>query len=352
MSLFCRGKPDRQGHASMETKNMTIQEVKAFFKMEVGSRIIYSLNFPGEGFDARNFHKRYKGRTATIVGFPVEYIGPLDRKGRLPGTYIVSGYADIRFDDEEIVLMGINLNLFTLRDIVPMIRYEEIPPHQQRLSDLPYAIDFYPGDRVKRANDLIQAIRTVYELLINGEGNITYMLEETADAKHARNEAEATRRRTTKGYISAVIPWHTREICGAKDLVLSTRGNVYNLYNEPENLIFPTDLDEMRFWGQDALSSMAFKNDERGLLNWMFTLAEAQVKFSGGEGDLIVTNSVMRHVSRGGLGPLDLYNVRMLHDQFVMHRDHVRKLSKTFPKPPNMDDEPVVLGAAKITMRE
>lgn len=255
-------------------------------------------------------------KPGTIKGFGVEYARPLDSKGRLPGTYVDPKYIDVLFEGETEVHSHLELSQFTLAQTSTTS-----PPtttEAERIGDLPQPIAFWPGDTVRKADDVLQTPRLIDEVFIDKHGAVYYDLMEIEEEKEARL-AEANAR-------SATWSQPPDERYAADQLILVTRGNIYKLYHAPETLSFASPEDELVFWGTDGICENV-RQESRSA----WTLEEARSIVEAGNGDMVLGVSYqdgarMIHHRE--------FVVLRLHDCFDQHRERVRMLSKAIEHPP------------------
>ncbi len=308
--------------------------MQAYIQLKVGMRLFYDCpSMSMEDFESDRFFRKYHGRIATIVSFPSVLFGPLNNDGRLPGLYLEPESVNVQFDGEEIVHNHKYLHHFVLFDTASTMTWDEYAA-SQRAGDLPHPVLFYQGDKVHKKSDLLQETRLVSDVKFSDDGEILYILAETPEAKAIRKAERAARIEEERAQdakdpdplhipMAALMPsFPYTETCRGEDLCLVTRGNVYYLYNEPENLSFSSNDDEMAFWSQDGISKTVYgKESWRGI--WAWPLNEAQDMLRRGDGDLMVM--VDRKKSRVFDESGQRFTVRRLHDCFAYHRDRIRQ---------------------------
>jgi hypothetical protein len=274
-----------------------VYRIQTLVVLKEGMRLFYDCpSISGESFEADNFFRKYQGKTGVIAGFPTTLVGPFDEEGRLPGTYLTPYGIHVRFDGEEKVNQDLNLDFFVLLDPTITVTNEEFE-RAQRSGDLPNPILFYPGDKVREQDDLLQVPRVVQEVGFDEDGEVLYVLAKTSEA-HCLPKTETT----------------------AINLVLIERGQAYDLYNDPSKLSFGSAEEELRFWSQDGLS-VTFYGSEDDVPEYERSLAEVRKCVEQGEGDLILASE------RISIGERQVYTVRILHGAFAEHRERVRKLA-------------------------
>lgn len=329
--------------------------IQAFVKLSVGMKMLFDCPaISMESFEADDFFRKYRGKIATITGFPNKPVGILDKKGRLPGLYLSDKGINVRFEDEEQEYKGLNLQLFVLFDQTTTMTAEEYEL-TQRVGDLPVPLQFYTGDTVYKSGDLLQEPRMVSDVRFSGNGSAIYVLAETIDSRE-RRKAERTARIERKkteagddmrrmGALSlAVMPdFRADEPCSGEDLTLISRGNVFSLYNSPEELAFDSPEDELRFWGMDGISQVVYGSGY--VPTWEYPLPRARTMLEEGSIDLLL--KVSRTKSRVLGRNEQLYEVRRLHDCFAQHREHVRELSRRI-EPPEEEEKTADELAASI----
>lgn len=152
-----------------------VQCIKANLVIEVGMRVRYDCPGSGDSYESDRFFKKYEGRTGIIVGFPTEFVAPLDMQGRLPGVYYTTRGINVRFDGEGETHPNLNIQHFVLLSPAQTID-PTTPPTHQRAGDLPQPIFFYPGDIVYKTDDLFRQPRRVERVSIGKDGKPIYHL--------------------------------------------------------------------------------------------------------------------------------------------------------------------------------
>jgi hypothetical protein len=319
--------------------------IQALVKLSVGMRLLYDCPLmSGDSFEADNFFRKYRGQTAVIESFPSKPIGLLDRRGRVPGLYLRDKGINVQFEGEEQVHTGLNLIHFVLLDPTTTLTDEEYE-QTQRVGDLPNPLLFYTGDEVYKKGDLLQEPRTVGEVRFSDNGETIYVLTETTESKERREAERAARiekrkaeaaddmSRISASMLSIMPSFPANEPCRGDELELISRGNIYHLYNSPEQLAFASPQSELSFWGMDGISQRVYGKEYAPTSERPLKTARAMVK--DGKGDLFL--AVSRATSRMFGRDEQLYSVRRLHDCFAGHREHVRELSLKI-KPPEEEE--------------
>lgn len=317
-------------------------KMNAFVQVAEGMNVYYDgPMMSGEDYRSDAFFKKYRGMTGRVKGFPEKFVGPLDSKGCWPGVYIKPGYIHVKFEGEEKVHQGLNLHHFILLDVgqtvVPTASLEH-----QKVRDLPEPIEFWPGDQVHKANDLLHGTRFVEDVRIGDDGVVTYVLSEITEAQQQRQsekEAEITKHHeNTKksddpmaGFrLGVAFMDHPRtENCKASDLSFVARGNVYHLYHDPSQLAFTSPQEEVTFWGKDGVSRTVYSIY---MQRYEWPLDDAKKLVEKGEGDLVIASKQYENVIVTGRG--GDFKVRKLHPCFAQHSERVRMLSLSLAKPP------------------
>lgn len=271
----------------------TILQIQTFAVVREGMRVNFaSPRLSTDDHDADVFFRRYHDQDATIVGFPTEAVGILDNNGRLPGMYLTGGI-NIRFDGEETVHTNLNIRFFILLESTETTTTENFNT-TRRVCDLPNPILFYPGDTVCKKEDLLREHHLVQRVYINGDNEVGYQLQNA----EARSGAE---------------------------LELISRGKLYYLYSEPDQLTFDSEAEELLFWSRDGLSKTVETKHVYGVPrnnSW----AKAWKLYEEDQADLIVEES--REISRVLGAKTQEYSTRRLHECFASFRDRVRSLTK------------------------
>jgi len=312
-----------------------ILRIDACLKVEVDMKVYYDCpHMSGESFKADAFFRKYKGAYGTIVGFSTEYVGPLDSKGRLPGTYYRPGGIDVQFDGEDEVHTGLNIDHFVLMSPTSTVDLD-IPLTHQLAGDLPNPIRFYPGDVVCKTDDLLRAQRIVERVSVNDDGKLVYTLAETVDDRTAREKEDEERNQKARedGHMFAgLMPSFARtEHCSGEQLELITAGNIHWLYVDSSKMQFGSPEDEVHFWARDGLSKTVY--GESGMVPvWEFPFEKARQMLEAGNGDIIVRSHEFENVKI--VGKSGDHQVRRLHACFGEHRDRVRTLALGLETPP------------------
>lgn len=302
-----------------------MMQMKAYLSVSVGMRVIYDCPpaITGDDWQSREFFGKYKGCKGTIVGFSTTYVSILDRFGRLPGTYYLPGYVDMQFDDDGLVQRGLNTKFVVLVDNAQTASFEGSLVHQY-VGDLPYPIQFYPGDTVHKSNDLLKIERLVDRVDFDAEDERVpkYFLAETEEIKKLREKDKETAWNEGKFPNPA---FSVIESLFDTELELVSRGNLYWLYIDASKMDFATPEDAVKFWAQDGLSyaTIVGESHREPVYECSHTMALAML--GRGEGELIISlqqTSRVRFTSVHGT-----YRVHRLHDCFASHREYVRALS-------------------------
>ena len=309
--------------------------LQALVLLREGMRLFYDCPaMSGESFEADDFFRKYQGKTAIIASFPTTLVGPLDRKGRVPGLYLKNKSINVQFEGEEEVHYGLNLHHFVLLDPTTTVTDEEYDA-AQRVGDLPRSVEFYPGDRVRKSDDLLQTRRIVQEVKFNDKGELLYVLAETQEDTEQRSAGKAAERAAEREKNDAdphrfpmmvgfsLHDFKRTEICTGSNLILLERGPIYFLYNEPEKLSFTSAEEELSFWAHDGLSK-TFYGPRRAIPKWEWSLETAREYVTQGMGELIL---VSRMSALRGNDSKPWYTVRRLHACFHQYRERVRKLA-------------------------
>lgn len=331
-----------------------VLKMNAFVRVAEGMRVYYDCPMCSEDFQSARFFEQYRGKTGLVKGFPEKFIGPLDSHGRMPGVYIKPGYIHVQFEGEEKIHYSLNLNHFVLLDagqtVVPAVALEH-----QKVRELPEPIEFWPGDSVREADDLLQGVRAVEDVRIEDDGAVVYVLAETAEARQQRaDEVSRLREEAKKNTNPTAELWFGLDLmadvphnknCTAGDLALVARGNVHHLYRDPSRLAFASPEKEITFWGKDGVSRVIYV-DSNGMPRHEWPLDDARRLVENGEGDLVIASKQYKHVAI--VGRDGGFRVRKLHACFAEHRERVRTLSLSLAEPPV--EEKVPFGKSAMTL--
>lgn len=286
-------------------------KINAFVQVTEGMCVYYDCpEMGGESYQGDEFFKKNRGKTGRVKGFSEEFVGPLDFKGRLPGVYIKPGYIHVQFDGEEEVHQSLNLQHFILLDAGQTVVPVTVDLEHQKVRDLPDPIEFWPGDQVRKTDDLLYTVRFIERVYVKGDGTVSYVLAKIAEE---------------------VQQWQDETV----DLTLVARGNVYHLYHDPAQLTFTSPKDEVSFWAREGVSTTVYgsnSNHHRHTSRWEWSLEEARKMVENGAGDLVIASKQYEHViiiDRDGD-----FEVRKLHSCFAHHRERVRALSLGLAEPP------------------
>lgn len=332
----------------MTSVNLT---VRACVEVQIGMRVYYDCPRTSSDYASAGFFRTHKGKYATVVGFPTEYVGPLDRKGRMPGEYYRAGAISVRFDDEDAVCPSLNLAHFVLVSPALFVQPGTSPRHQ-RAGDLPEPIAFYPGDAVYRRDDAEHAPRVVEDVLVNTKGEVRYVLDESDSCRDIRLRREAEeemalertmRKDSYARYKARSSSMPDTEVCTAEQLGLIAPRNVHLLYADPSHMMFETPEAEVCFWAHAGLSHPVVNGDISQNIHGQ-SLADARAQLDAGTGDLIV-RSVFDRRHRSADSQVERGEVRRLHACFDAHRERVRTLALMLDTVP---DEPQMTSAQLI----
>jgi hypothetical protein len=323
--------------------------MNALVGVGVGARVYYDCpHMSGEDYRSDEFFRKNRGKTGVLKNFCERIVGVLDSRGRLPGVYVDPKCINVQFDGEEKVHTGLNIAHFVL-----IGGGETVGPdtdlNDQKIRDLPHPLMFWPGDLVRKTNDLLHTVRAVEEVLI--EDPVRYALAETVEERKKREsdlEADVAQRQEAAGKsgdpmaffgigLARMTDFPRIERCAGEELALLERGNVHHLYNDPERLAFASPADELLFWAQDGVSHTVY--DEREALpRYEWSLNEAKQLVQDGAGDLVIASKEFKNVII--TGRRGEFKVRKLHRCFSQHRERVRMLSLSLTEPPTEADIP------------
>jgi hypothetical protein len=298
-------------------------------KLEKGMKVFYDCPSMGDDAESDSFFRKYRHKTATIVGFGEYYVGLLDKAGRSPGVYVKPNSVHVRFSGERHVHHNLNLKFFVLVD--PVVTVKATPePLNGKVRDLPYPILFYPGDVVKK-NDNPEP-RIIESVDVDDTGKVFYFLAERKEDKEKREEENARLRdehkKKTTNFLERLFPpsrdYQEEKYLG-KQLKLIKRGNVYHLYSGTGRLAFDSHDEELTFWSQDGISETVFgSNGIFVIFEWSFD--GAFKKFEKREGDIIVMSGEPYKDVRGITR--ERFTLRKLLPPFKRYRRRVRALTK------------------------
>jgi len=318
-----------------------IFRISTHVRLSIGMKVYYDCPpMSMEDHRSDRFFRKYHGKISTVVGFPEKLVGPLDKKGRMPGVYYRTSCINVQFDDEE-VHNGLQVGHFVLLDVAKTISSDEVLRHQ-KAQELPNPILFYQGDTVRESDDLLETSRVVQEVQVNDDGKIVYVLAETPEEQTEREKSLETEReehrqkvRDEDDMMSSLF-FHSKyenpvtRRCGGDQLTVVERGNVFHLYNDPGKMSFTSQVDELLFWSHDGVSRREYFGDVASSMNGML-LEKAREIVQNGEGDVII-----RGKDYGGrvqtIG--DGYHIHHLHPCFASFREHVRSISLNVEEPP------------------
>jgi hypothetical protein len=283
----------------------------------------------GDDAESDAFFRKYRHKTATIVGFGETYVGLLDKNGRPPGVYIKPNSVHVRFSGERHVHQNLNLSLFVLVGPATTVKAEP-DLLSGKVSDLPHPILFYPGDVVKKNN--YPEPRIIESVDVDDTGKVFYFLSERKEDKEKREEENARLRdehkKKTTDFLERLFPptrdYQEEKYLG-KQLKLVRRGNMYCLYSGAGRLAFDSHDDELAFWSQDGISETVFGgHDSIMIFEWSFE--GAFKKFEKREGDIIVMSGEPYKDVRGITR--ERFTLRKLLPPFKRYRRRVRALTK------------------------
>jgi hypothetical protein len=293
---------------------MVTVRMQADLKVQIGTRLFYDCpSMSMEDHKSDLFFKKYRGRTATVVGFSTKLVPPLNLNGDKPGVYYTGGLK-VQFDGDETV----HDDWRSLGHFVVIGPAEIIPAEIDNfVSDLPEDPAFYPFDVVAKQGDLLAEPRLVVSVDYNRDGKLVCDLADTEDMKQARQRKEQTKRDQAKaeGLWSPTFSFHSNESVDASELRLVERGNVYWLYHDYTKLDFDSSEEEIGFWALDGISKVVHVNER-----WRFPLKRAREIVASGVGDIIIKSIT---ANRGD----DTCEVLRLHDLFDQYRGRIRALA-------------------------
>lgn len=233
--------------------------IRAQMRLQPGCRLYYDCPSRGESFEGDQFFNKYRGKYAEFVEYARELVGPLDHKGRMPGSYLHPGGIDVRFEGETEVHKDRNIHHFIVVDTSKATLLNSVD--QMRLGDLPSPVLFYPGDMVRflkkpasALSDGPYEISSVFLKKIFTSGGMPRYDVRAGVAEHEKREADyralPDKERPIFSSLLVPISWSAE----GHDLELVARGNVWKLYHEPEKLSFSSDKEEAKFWCGSGLS--------------------------------------------------------------------------------------------------
>lgn len=285
-----------------------VQNVRACVAVEPGMKVYYDCpRSVWEYAPNHDFYERYRGKIGIVQGFPTEYVAPLDSRGRLPGVYVRPGYINVKFESENVVQKGLDVNHFIFLDVMKPCR-PLLDLDFQKVRDLPHRIEFYPDDLVRVKNHLKPT--SIEDIEINHDGELTYVTRSPISKRSAFTQRNQS-----------------------KEIKLIERGNVYRLYENPEKLLFQSRDQEIVFWARSGVSERITRGN--AIPRWEWNYQDARQMIHDGVGDIIV--AVQRDRTFDLLPKHGDYVVLRLHNCFNAHRSRVRKLSLKIGQPPLLD---------------
>ncbi len=225
-------------------------------RLKPGAALLYDCPLGGEGYQAQQFFKKYRGRRATFVDYGEKLVGLFDHKGRLPGRYRLSGALKVRFEGEDEVQSTQAVHFILLDKQVEACDASSLG---ERLGDLPHPILFYPGDFVRFKEgkapgqwdgDVPRRVKEVFvKEPLAPAGVPRYDIVENEDECQRRKDAIKTKLEKEKSVTFTLSPFTSESHCATgEDLELVARGNAYWLYHDPTKLAFASDEKENEFW--------------------------------------------------------------------------------------------------------
>jgi hypothetical protein len=286
-----------------------VQNVRACISVEVGMRVYYDCpRATWLHHSMHEFFERYAGKIGIVQGFPMEYVGPLDARGRMPGVYIVPGLINVKFESDEQVHTKLDINHFLFLDPIKPAK-PTMDPCFERIQELPNRVVLYPDDVVRIKKNIKPTRIDCVE--IRDDGVPTYFIR-----------ASTRKQVTSIGFTST------------KDVALIEKGNVRHLYEEPDKLAFSSVDEEIMFWARKGISELVVLGTGTPRWEWSYDAAKKMVH--DGEGDLIA--SVGKHRDLFLLQQHGDFMVFKLHECFGTFRNRVRRLSLKAERPPLIDD--------------
>lgn len=307
-----------------------ILKMNAYVRAEIGMRVYYDCPMMNsDSYESDQFFRKYHGSFGEIVGFPEKHIGLLDTHGRLPGVYYSVGGIHVRFDGEEIVHRNKNLLHFILLSKAETV-HPEFQLSHQKMRDLSPAIEYYPGDAVYRADDLLKTLRVIKYAHVNEDtGKIQYHVPEEEAVVIRKNEEQRRREARVGGpTIGTVLKRLTSterhsEIYDREHLELCSRGRIYYLYNATHALSFQSDAEELAFWMATGITKAVYFGSQSVMPIVKMSESEARKRVERGDADLTVPVRQFGRVEYAESGPSQ-FKVYKLHECFGSLRERVR----------------------------
>ncbi len=228
----------------------------------------------------------YLGKRVTFVRYAEVLMGPLDPMGRRPGRYTDRENMIVRYSDGDLRVPVKDVRFVDTYPKPPAAHIQNGVGEVERLGDLPYPIELWPGDRIKDYGRNKEWF-TVSAISFGDDGKPVYELWNDS------------------GLVKLIL--HYKPSGGWLD-----RGNIYLLYNDPEHLTFGSDEEEIVFWAREGISVCGLG---RGGGQPMWPCMDF---FDKGHIDLIT-----RHPKNESF-----FCTYKLHSIFAEHRPRVRALTE------------------------
>ncbi len=305
--------------------------IKAYVQVKIGMRVYYDCPHGSScDYKSDSFFKSNREKTGIITGFEEVYVGPLDSDGRLPGVYQKTGVIQVRFDGEEESHLLNSNHLILLSEAVSVPSKNLLVP--EPLHDLPNPIEFYPGDIIYKADDLLQTPRIVANVKIQDDGTVVYNVCETKEEQAYRKKQDSKKAQEGRaaGYVSFgdMFSFQRTDQCAADELHLISYGNVHHLYTNPSKMKFDSPEEEISFWAQREISETVYSDSPMGRkYRYEYPRELAQELVREGKGDFILASREYENINL--VGRSGDHTVRRLRPIFAKHRERVRKLAET-----------------------
>lgn len=229
----------------------------------------------------------YLGKRVEFLRYAEVLVGPLDPMGRRPGRYVDRHSVIVKYSDGELKAPTKDIDFAGTYPKPPAAHIQNGVGEVERLGDLPYPIGLWPGDRIKDYGRNKEWF-TVAAISFDDDGKPVYELWNDT------------------GLVKLIL--HFKPSGGWLD-----RGNIYHLYNDPENLKFGSDEEELVFWSQEGIGVCGL-----GYGNSGHTLWACADSFRKGHADVILQAEPSR----------EWYRAYKLHDIFAQRRNYVRAFTE------------------------
>jgi hypothetical protein len=248
-----------------------------------------------EGARFEVFHHEYQG-FGTFSRYGELWLGPLNEYGQVPGIYAHPRRTFIMCDDGvERLIDRYSLNSTTETTQAGLLTEPTIvEPGFKRIDDLPYMDHLWPGDIVEIAEARAQGF---------GDSTILALITEPLKPLEYAVHIE--------GLPSTMNHTIRHEQIASEHATVVRKHNVRWLYEDPSQMRFPSDVDELKFWCQAGISKRHHDRNQSEL-----TLFSWNLRFECGDVDFI---------AQVGAGNFAGYK---LHEIFIGRMARVRALTE------------------------